>query len=697
MRIIPHGNISASRSAVGQYKLTLTGAVQQGGNAQVSAYGSNAYCRSAGWGANSVNVACADAAGNATDARFSVLFTGAGQGVQAATAVATTITGPQTATAATGVRTSIEAPRFITARPWPSQRFYVIKTGTGDNDFAGNGPTIDVNAQISHNDDCIHLSMSINARETKPDNTRGRNSVVQECVWRAPANTRIIGIDGPTLSSASYTDSDWQMDAVVPGRGEVDGARALPASDPGPVHAFLMIGDTNGDEFSNNNDGNDVGPAAVEDNGTFKRDRWGNRYPDHQRTSAQVKFNPIVVEVEYVTPTPPPVDHEEWVTGLATPFFAPPRTEGDNEFGGNGPDVTVSARLSIEGSNSLRVNVAMSAQETGGGDTRAEGSRDFTLWSAPPGWRLVDVGRRYGDPRVWQSLVGTRYDATYIDDDHELDFVVVDHGEERNIKDTNRYLSDLAEQSIRDARSPVRVFTVVGDTNRGEAGFRTGMRVHFQGLAFKLERADPARARISELQWDKYLNVPDGDWTLQLSGGNSCGPSAGSRVVRFYGGDTTYELFKRRVLNSGNAVSDQSNGTPPGTLRDRMNDVVGGFRHDVLPLGRGAERAAAITRIKQLIDDDKPVLALIGWGSNHLFNVQADHQDSDGASLMLHWVVIRGYDDASRRFSIVDNGNAKSWTYETFMSVFDYGINPFVEVGIAGFANTEKGSIIYRE
>lgn len=127
-----------------------------------------------------------------------------------------------------------------------------------------------------------------------------------------------------------------------------------------------------------------------------------------------------------------------------------------------------------------------------------------------------------------------------------------------------------------------------------------------------------------------------------------------------------------------------------------MNDVVSGFRHDVLPLGRRAERDGAITRIKGLLDEGEPVIALIGWGSNHLYDVYAQHQDSDGGSLVMHYVVIRGYDDNARTFSIVDNGHEKIWPFETFMSVFDYGINPFVEVGAAGFANTQKGSIIYQ-
>lgn len=350
----------------------------------------------------------------------------------------------------------------------------------------------------------------------------------------------------------------------------------------------------------------------------------------------------------------------------------------------------MSARLYVEAGARLETSISMTAQETGG-DTRAEGAWSHTLWTAPAGWRLTDVGLPTGSGFV--SVNGRTHSQSYVDDDHEIDFVIPNYGEERNIKDGTRWISDDAWAAINTSQSPVWTFVTTGDVNGGDAGRHTGVRTHFIHLDLQVEPIT-ASASIGDLGWDVMLNVPSGDWTLKMSGGNSCGPSAGSRVLRFYGGDTSYELFKRRVLNSGNAFADQSNGTPPGTLRDRMNDVVGGFRQDILPLGRQSERDSAIARIKTLLDEGKPVITLIGWGSNHLYEVFAQHQDSDGGSLLMHYIVIRGYDDSARTFSVLDNGNPEVWSYETFMSAFDYGINPFVEVGAAGFANTRKGSII---
>lgn len=699
-----HGNVSIRRASPGRYDVTLAGAVRFGGHAQVSAYSSNAFCRTLGWSSGNVRVLCQSATNRPIDTRFSLLFHGAGMVAAGPTEVIAEAPAPAepevVLTGPTDIAATIEGPRLTRhrVRPWPSNRFYVIKSGGGDDDFSGNGPRSTANARVSHDDRCIHLRMDMRATETRPDHTSGLAEVRQDCIWVAPEGKRISRIYTPAVSTGSYTDHDWRMDAIVPGRGEVDGSRPLPASTPGPVQAFVMMGDTNGDMYSNDDNGNDVGPVATKPDGSIRRDDWGNLVTSHGRTSVQAVFNELDVELERTPWTPPPPEavKEIILRSLSTPRFRPPHTSGDREFGGNGPEVTVRVRLEIRDGRRLDATVYMSGVETGGDGTAVEGTQTSTVWRAPAGWRIRDFGRNVGAGGAFSSADRARYSISYTDTDHEDDFLIVGHGEDNTIKDANRWFHEDNWPTMDADRSPILTLVAVGDQNGADAGTKTSVRVFFRDLNVFVERVDPAVARDEDLGRDVFIDVPDKDWTLQLSGGNSCGPSAGSRVLRYYGANTSYELFKLRVLNSGNAFADQSNGTPPGTLRDRMNDVVGGFRQEILPLGRRSLREDAVVRIKRLLDDGKPVIALVGWGSNHLYNVWAQHQDSDGGSLMLHYVVIRGYDENSKTFSIVDNGHARDWSYQTFLSVFDYGINPFMEVGAAGFANTKKGSIIYR-
>lgn len=72
----------------------------------------------------------------------------------------------------------------------------------------------------------------------------------------------------------------------------------------------------------------------------------------------------------------------------ATPRFFPPLTSGDAEFGGNGPAITVSAKLIRTDSPSgdfLTVKVMMRAEETKSDWTKAEGTMTYLLFQADPG------------------------------------------------------------------------------------------------------------------------------------------------------------------------------------------------------------------------------------------------------------------------------------------------------------------------
>jgi hypothetical protein len=72
------GAVTATRTGTGLYTMTWSGFGAlgvDGGHPKVTAYGSgNARCQIQGWGGDSVNVRCYDAAGNLVDSRYSVLF-----------------------------------------------------------------------------------------------------------------------------------------------------------------------------------------------------------------------------------------------------------------------------------------------------------------------------------------------------------------------------------------------------------------------------------------------------------------------------------------------------------------------------------------------------------------------------------------------------------------------------------------------
>jgi hypothetical protein len=581
-----------------------------------------------------------------------------------------------------------EAPRItsrtVTVEPPPTERLYAIRSGGGDGDFGGNGPRVQVTTTVSAEDDCLFADIHMMAEETRPDHTRGS---VRERVrlWCNPEGGHIERIVSPTRATGEYTDTDWEIDTIVPGRGEIDVRRGLPAVD-GPVRSFIIMGDTNGDVFNNDNDGRDVGDLDADGNRTVSR------------TSVQVQWNEISVVVPIVEDpevSGPAGTTTIWVRGQHSDFLTLRHTGGDRDFYGNGPRMEVSSQLSLSPDGTrILASIGGTAEEVRG-DTRASGRSDNqTIWTAPPGWRIdnVEVEYRWWDEagdwqQQYESALNRRADVSFTDRDHEQDFLVDGRGE--GGRDGIWFDADT-EDARRRAMSHVAAFRVIGDTNGDEAGTRTGVQAFYQPLLVTLTPIDPARARASDLDPDVFLDVPTGDYGNRLSGGNSCGPQAASRVLRFYGVPTTYEQFKRRVQSSGNFVSDQSLGTPPGTLRDRMNDLSSGFVHDVLPLG-GANNDRALARIRELLDQGRPVITLVGWGSQYAADIISPHD----AAATAHWIVVRGYNSRNRTFLIVDNGHAVEWSYEHFASMFDYGQDAQFEALLA-MMNVEKGSIIYR-
>lgn len=574
--------------------------------------------------------------------------------------------------------------RTVRVEPPPTERLYAIRSGGGDGDFGGNGPHVQVTTTVSAEGHCLFADIHMMAEETRPDHTRGR---VRERVrlWCNPDGGEITRIVSPARATAEYTDTDWEIDTVVPGHGEIDVRRGLPEVD-GPVRSFIIVGDTNGDVFNNDNDGRDVGDLDADGNRTVSR------------TSVQVQWNTISVVVPFVSEpevSGPPGTTSVWIHAQHSDFLVLRHTGGDRDFFGHGPRMSVTSRLDLSPDGTqILARLAGDASEVGG-DTRASGTSEReVIWSAPPGWRIDGVQVHYswredGEWRdAFETALGRTVTVAYTDGDHEQDFLVVGAGEGGR---DGIHFNAATVDARRRAMSHVEAFRVMGDSNGDEAGSRTGLQAFYRPLLVTLTPVDPARARAEDLQPDVFLDVPTGDYANRLSGGNSCGPQAGSRVLRFYGVPTTYEQFKRRVQSSGNLVSDQSLGTPPGTLRDRMNDLAPGFVHDVLPLGNARANDAALARIRQLLDEGRPVIALVAWGSQYAADIVSPHD----AAATAHWIVVRGYNARNRTFLVIDNGHPVEWSWEHFASMFDYGQDAQFEALMAA-VNVQKGSIIYR-
>ena len=73
-----NAGVTVARSATGTYVLTFTGAgISTGGNAEVSAYGSNANCYFVNWGspsADTISVNCVNSSGTLVDSKFDVTY-----------------------------------------------------------------------------------------------------------------------------------------------------------------------------------------------------------------------------------------------------------------------------------------------------------------------------------------------------------------------------------------------------------------------------------------------------------------------------------------------------------------------------------------------------------------------------------------------------------------------------------------------
>jgi hypothetical protein len=144
--------------------------------------------------------------------------------------------------------------------------------------------------------------------------------------------------------------------------------------------------------------------------------------------------------------------------------YHPPRTRGDSEFGGNGPDIIVRVSLFVE-NNKVKARIYMRAEETKNDHSTAEGSTTVTLYEPDPGHEILKI------------IGNTFSEEVYRDNDHAADVFTQPSDE------------------------PVYQFEVIGDTSGNDIGQQdgdTGVTVIFNDIEVELiQTQDCAAARVS--------------------------------------------------------------------------------------------------------------------------------------------------------------------------------------------------------
>jgi hypothetical protein len=144
--------------------------------------------------------------------------------------------------------------------------------------------------------------------------------------------------------------------------------------------------------------------------------------------------------------------------------YHPPRTKGDSEFGGNGPDIIVRVTMFVE-NNAVKARIYMRAEETKNDHSTAEGSTIVTLYEPDPGYEILRI------------LGKTTSEEIYRDTDNAADVFTQPSDE------------------------PVYKFEVIGDTSGNDIGQQdgdTGVTVEFNDIDVELiQTQDCAAARVT--------------------------------------------------------------------------------------------------------------------------------------------------------------------------------------------------------
>jgi hypothetical protein len=268
----------------------------------------------------------------------------------------------------------------------------------GDRDFHGHGPDVHSSARLSiKNQNQLWLDVYMKAEETKKDYTTAEGSH-SFCVLNDPYTyATITGILSDNYSEHSYKDTDHAVDRFT-----------MPADEL--VNQFEYVGDTKGDEA-----------------GT--------------RTHVKLYLNPIKMKVVKNKGPGPTIEVSP------TSKYVPDHVGGDEDFHGHGPDVVVSAKISIKNQKEIWATIYMWAKEWKKDYTEVEGTTNYKIYSH--------------EKPIKNILSDTYSYADYTDTDHADDELFLGGAE------------------------LVNRFIVTGDTKGNEAGTRTGVRVYWNPITLE--------------------------------------------------------------------------------------------------------------------------------------------------------------------------------------------------------------------
>jgi hypothetical protein len=169
----------------------------------------------------------------------------------------------------------------------------------------------------------------------------------------------------------------------------------------------------------------------------------------------------VMSEIPIKQPVLPACDITEWkFTPSNEVSYRPPKTEGDGDFSGNGPNVRIFVKLhprDLAGSD-WDLEIFMRARETESDWTTASGSQFIEHFMQIPQGYVVN-----------KVITPLENEGVYTDDDHEDDTI---------------FPTGLG---------PANHFVVIGDTDGGEAGTQTQVTVFFNTIEFEIRQIDDCR------------------------------------------------------------------------------------------------------------------------------------------------------------------------------------------------------------
>jgi len=216
----------------------------------------------------------------------------------------------------------------------------------GDREFGGNGPKVNVLVKFFVVHSAVYRQIGMEAFEHGVPS--GRRSVargwsVPQIVYRAPAGKTVRSID-------RHNQPIQVLNKVMSGHGSFTAPRTF------------------------------VGSVTV----------WGDRRGKDIgfHTCTLIKFDyelPVVIADEPVS---------RFTAKLPSRVTLMPKLiDGDADFNGNGPNVTVHGSL-YHTDTEAQFSLVMIAEESGGGDTVAHGLKTITFFHAPRGFRIKGIAGR---------------------------------------------------------------------------------------------------------------------------------------------------------------------------------------------------------------------------------------------------------------------------------------------------------------